>query len=256
MAALCFLHNRLYTQKTKSVIRFERMKIIMNRTLKYIITSVFFTVFLGYASDYRSLNAAASDLRVYAHSLYSSLNDETGEYTFTFSTNVKSISGRLVFYHDSLHIFTDEIIENNTVVGYQKDTVVWRHEAGSYSIEGPIQPGTHSITLTKYELPLITNKRAYQNMSWSVELKNTKRKVIQKIFEDNNFRCPQGIAIDNNPESEFFGRIYVANAPNSISGTSANVYDAGIVIYEPDMANETTPFRKLGAGAKSYIPDG
>ena len=226
----------------------------MNRFVKCLIISILSAIW-GYASDSRSLNAAASDLRVYAHSLYSSLNDETGEYTFTFSTNVQSISGRLVFYHDSLHIFTDEIIENNTVLGYKKDTVVWRHEAGYYPIEGPIQPGTHSIKLTKYELPIITNNRAYQNMSWSVELKNTTRTEIRKVFEDNNFRCPQGIAIDNNPESEFFGRIYVANAPNSISGTSANVYDAGIVIYEPDM-NDDTPFRKLGAGAKSYIPDG
>ena len=195
----------------------------------------------------------ATKLRIYAHSLNSVLEDNTGTYTFTYSTNSNAQSGRIVFYRDSMYIFP--VLKNDQIV--RKDTVIWKEEAGSYPLTGEfLQTGTHSVRITKYELPQYTNHRAYRNMTWAVELKNEKLTQIYKIYENKNFRCPQGIAIDNNPDSKFFGRIYIANTPTSIeSNISSNAYEPGIVVLDP-VSNQDIPFQKVGDGTTAYKPEG
>ena len=195
----------------------------------------------------------ATKLRIYAHSLNSVLEDNTGRYTFTYSTNSNAQSGRIVFYRDSMYIFP--VKKDGEIV--RKDTVIWKEEAGFYPLTGELlQTGTHSVQITKYELPQYTNHRAYRNMTWAVELKNEKVTQIYKIYENTNFSCPQSIAIDNNPDSEFFGRIYIANAPTSMSdGLSNDRYDHGIVVLDP-VYNQETPFQKIGGAKTAYKPEG
>lgn len=198
-----------------------------------------------------NITSDASKLRVYAHSLNSTFDEATGTYTFTYSTNVQAQSGRIVFYCDSMYIFPVE--QEGQIV--RKDTVIWNQEVGSYNLGQNIQPGTHSVQITKYELPQHTHYRAYRNMTWAVELKDERVTQIYKIYENKKFRCPQGIAIDNNPDSEFFGRIYVANAPSDRSDVPGDAYDAGIVVLDP-VSNQDIPFQKVGDGKTAYKPEG
>lgn len=225
---------------------------VIMKVIKVFFIALFFC--LAGTNVASAITQDATKLRIYAHSLNSVLEDNTGTYTFTYSTNSNAQSGRIVFYRDSMYIFP--VKEDNKIV--RKDTVIWKEEAGFYPLTGKLlQTGTHSVQITKYDLPKYTNKRAYRNMTWAVELKNEKLTQIYKIYENKNFRCPQSIAIDNNPDSEFFGRIYIANAPTSMrDGLSEDRYDHGIVVLDPVMNDANTPFKKLGYGKTAYKPTG
>lgn len=224
---------------------------VIMKVIKVFFIALFFC--LAGTNVASAITQDATKLRIYAHSLNSVLEDNTGTYTFTYSTNSNAQSGRIVFYRDSMYIFP--VLENDMIV--RKDTVIWKEVAGSYPLEGELlQTGTHSVQITKYDLPQYTNHRAYRNMTWAVELKNEKVTQIYKIYENKNFRCPQGIAIDNNPDSEFFGRIYIANAPTSMrDGLSNDRYDHGIVVLDP-VSNQDIPFQKVGEGKTAYKPEG
>ena len=202
---------------------------VIMKVIKVFFIALFFC--LAGTNVASAITQDATKLRIYAHSLNSVLEDNTGTYTFTYSTNSNAQSGRIVFYRDSMYIFP--VKEDNKIV--RKDTVIWKEEAGFYPLTGKLlQTGTHSVQITKYDLPKYTNKRAYRNMTWAVELKNEKLTQIYKIYENKNFRCPQSIAIDNNPDSEFFGRIYIANAPTSMrDGLSEDRYDPRYRCFGP-----------------------
>lgn len=250
--------------------------------MKKTIRSIIFLLALywcGWAGGFSSVTAQTLDsgnLRIFAYDLHYTYEGELeadgkpsvlGTYTFYFKSNVPPQSGALVFYHS----------ETNEELG--------RYDFPTSILGNRSSIGEYSVTLTKSEIPVhLDSQSDCLNMTWAVALKgekivgdktsaaeqaltnynnynlasyNTEGGALYQqvreprlLFVDNNFRCPQGIAIDKNPQSEFFGRVYVANAPTHES-VSDGAYAPGVVVYEPNPITGT--YVKVGG---SYMPSG
>ena len=156
---------------------------------------------------------AAQPKRVYAYGLSSTLVDKV--YTFAFTSNETPTSGKIIFYDATSGELVGEIALTNPVLG--KNEV----EIAEYSL-----PGTDG-----------------QQLNWAVELSAAAVTEIDALNDPSlsqfKFYLPQDVAVDNSPESDFFGRIYVANP-----GTGSGYVAAGISVYDQEL-------NKLGDGYKA-----
>lgn len=232
----------------------------------------------------------AGQLRVFAYGLryeYEPAEEGSvlGTYKFYFKSNVKPTHGYLNFYVDNDN--DDNRNEEGTRVGqYQIPVDVFNKKNGDgeyfFSMEKDVIPQVAT-----------EDKRAHKGMTWEIELhgekiigndpvatdslnysiKNdwsynyqsyigtTNNGVLGKqvreprrLMEDAHFQNPQGIAIDNNPQSEYFGRVYIANTPAYAGDAlSSNPYPAGIAVLEPDPATGT--YKKI-PNADGIMPNG
>ena len=116
----------------------------------------------------------------------------------------------------------------------------------SYSA-GTLSKGNHTISMTKAEIP------AGKDMHW--QIKATAESVARPVKmtgdeETLKFYNAYGVAIDNNPESPYFGRIYVAS---SKGGTSAGrTTDQGIYIMDPLFGDITNQSNKAYDGGITW----
>lgn len=256
------------------------------KTIEKIVVFLCTYIFCGWGTLFVQ-NANALDegkLRVFAYDLryeYTPGEDGSvlGTYEFYFKSNIRPTEGYLYFYYDNDG--DDNRNEAGTRVGqYKLPTDVFNTKTSD---------GEYFFSMSKAAIPQIaTNKRAFKNMTWAIELhgdkiigndpvatdslnyitKNewsynyqsyigeTNNGVLGKqvreprrLMEDSKFQWPQGIAIDNNPQSPYFGRVYIANTPAKAGmgdgdvSISTSAYQAGIVIYEPDPQSGT--YKKL-----------
>lgn len=166
--------------------------------------TLFFALLLGMFL-FNSATAHAAIPRVMAYGLKSEMNTPVDGFTkFTFSTNTKPTKAYLIFYHAGVEV-------------YRKDITTQAQK----------QLTNATYTLRTSDLPELTN------MKWAIEVQGD---AIGSLACTNDvsgnttkykFNRPQGAAIDNNPESDFFGRIYIT-MPNG-------GYDhaTGIVVFDP-----------------------
>lgn len=161
------------------------------------------TLFL-FATLFSALSFAAVP-RVMAYDLKSEKDTPAKGFTkFTFSTNTKPTKAYLIFYHAGSEV-------------YRKDITT--------QAQKKLKDATYTIRTS--DLPELTN------MKWSIEVQGD---AIAK-FECTNdvsgtttkykFNRPQGVAIDNNTESDFFGRMYIALPKGGYDHTK------GIVVFDP-----------------------
>ena len=128
--------------------------------------------------------------------------------TFSFIPNSNATSGRLIIYNGET---TEQIYEE--------------------AITGPIAKGVkREITISRSLLP------ESGTATWAIELTGDPIEgttLLTKVADKANygFNRPQGVAIDNNPASDFFGRIYIALPKAGGSGYSDTNY--GIVVMDP-----------------------
>lgn len=128
--------------------------------------------------------------------------------TFSFISNSNATSGRLIIYNGET---TEQIYEE--------------------AITGPIAKGVkREITISRSLLP------ESGTATWAIELTGDPIEgttLLTKVADKANygFNRPQGVAIDNNPASDFFGRIYIALPKAGGSGYSDTNY--GIVVMDP-----------------------
>ena len=140
--------------------------------------------------------------RVFAYDL--DLVDNGDSYTFSFVPNANAISGRLIVYDNTKTQVLAEPISAITK-GVKKE-----------------------LTISKTSLP--------QKGTWAVELTGEAVESLTLLTRANDktnygFNRPQGVAIDNSPESDFFGRIYIA-LPKA-GGTGYSDTNHGIVVMDP-----------------------
>lgn len=103
------------------------------------------------------------------------------DYTFTFFANTQPVSGKLLFY---------------TISG---DLL------GEYTITQPLQSGNNSITIPTSALP-----SSHSTIAWSLQLSAASNPQFAIIYEGEV--CTRAYAtINNHPESDYFGHIYLAN---------------------------------------------
>lgn len=138
-----------------------------------------------------------ADRRINAYGLNVVANGD--DYAFSYYANIAGEEANLLFY---------------------KDGVL----QGRVAVDAPKQ-GVNDVTLAKSEIPEGTG------LTWAVELKANPVAEFAKIAEGSNLmKCH--LAIDNSPESDYFGRMYVTNRAGSASG--------GIYIYNQDFTVKTS----------------
>ncbi len=97
--------------------------------------------------------------------------------------------------------------------------------------------GVQSGTLSQSEITYPERNTA-DHLTWAIQATARPINALTKLSDDGTtyqFYRPFGVAVDNNPESEFFGRVYVTNTKNGTCGgggrTTANglyAFDAGL----------------------------
>ena len=152
--------------------------------------------------------------RVYAYNL--NIVDNGDSYTFSFKPNTDAINGNLVLYSED------------------GASVVKKHP-----ISTPIVAHTATtITLNKKDLP------DQSEVPWAIELSGNAITAFAEAFADSDFRYARAHAvIDNSPESEYFGRIYVADRRKTKSNSK-------VYVYNPDFTDFTNT--NLGLATAGY----
>ena len=157
--------------------------------------------------------------RAWAHDL--KVTEEGDNYKFTFNATTAGTATLL---------FAD--IDGNPVV--------------PTSVENPAVAGTNTILVAK--AAFTENKDVY----WSVKMDGEAIPAISEITDVSkgiyNFYLPQGVAVDNNPESPTFSKIYIAESTDGASDGGSDRADnqkRGIFIYDQTLA-ELNPTSNVG----------
>lgn len=172
---------------------------------------------------------------IYAYGLNSTANND-GSYTFHFTSNANSHEASLVFYDSST-----------------------QQEVGRVSIANVSEGVENTITLAQCEIPGEIN----QTLNWGVYLKGKQISAVNKLNADDaiyNY-TRLGVAVDNSPESDYFGRFYL------IDRTGKNTATNGLWAFNADYSRinstilrggetYTNPYRlATDPNGKIYIAD-
>ena len=169
----------------------------------------------GYMSDAEAQRIWAYDLR---------LKSNLDTHTFNFKSVADATDGYLVFLNEA------------------------GAEMGRYQLDHVVR-GANSITLTDQDIPT-PNIR----LNWGVELHADAIKETATLVEITDqstgkykFYFPQGVAVDNNPESNYFGQLYVAAATSGDNADSnrESQQQAGLFIFDP-LLHELNPINNSG----------
>ena len=154
--------------------------------------------------------------RAWAYGL--GLSSEGDAYTFTFKATTAAEA---------------------TLVLYQEGA-----EVGTVAL-GDAVAGDNSFTLTKDQI----NQVGVYN--WGVKLDGEEIALAELVTSVGTFYMPFGLGINNNPESKFFGNVYMANPwdKNNQSATGFYVLDPNMVLDSRNLSGET----KIGLKPKSPV---
>ena len=165
-----------------------------------------------------ALVGAANAQRTWAYDL--NLSKEGDAYTFEFKATTAATTANLVLVD----------VDGNEVAKLPLENVV---------------AGANTVTLELAEL----HKDA---VNWAIELTGDAITEMVEVTDASkgiyNFYLPQGVAVDNNPESATFGTIYVAAATDGASDGGSDRADTqkrGIFIYDQEL-NELNPTSNVG----------
>lgn len=160
----------------------------------------------------------ANAQRTWAYDLNST--SESGNYTFEFKATTAATAANLVFTDINGEVVSKVALEN-------------------------VVAGKNTATLSLSQI----HKDA---LNWAVELTGEAIAEFKELTDASkgiyNFYLPQGVAVDNNPESATFGNIYVAAATDGATdggSERADTQKRGIFIYDQEL-NELNPTSNVG----------
>ena len=167
----------------------------------------------------------ATAQRAWAYDL--GLTSSGDSYTFTFKA-VTDGDATLVFYKESV-------------------------EAGTLNL-GSVSAGANTVTKTSEELLEAIQQSG--DFTWGVKMTggaialngNYTKEVTDGSKSIYKFYLPQGVVVDNNPESETFGTFFIAAATDGASDGSSDRADnqkRGIFVYDQTLA-ELNPTSNVG----------
>ena len=144
---------------------------------------------------------------IYAYGL--NVAKENDAYTFTFSANENATSADIIFY------------QNEEEVGRQALTDVVKGE-NTVTIKASDLPGEENVATT-----------------WAIELRGENVTKWAKLYTEKAVSYVRAFnTVDNSPESDYFGQVYVINRAGSL-GNAANC----LHVYSQDYVLEnTTPY--------------
>lgn len=168
-------------------------------------------------------------------------------------------SGLTMTETDDAYTFSYFLNEDATDVTLQllyEGTVIQTQSFGAQA------RGNRNATLPKADIQFPERNTA-DHLTWAIKATAKPTNVFTKLSDDSQkyqFYRPYGVAVDNNPESEFFGRVYVTNTKTgTCSGgrsTTNGLYafDAGLnalntsaytggVTWNNSTTNGNSPFR-------------
>ena len=178
--------------------------------------TLFFALLLGMFL-FPSVETHAAAPRVMAYDLKSEKDTPAKGFTkFTFSTNTKPTKAYLIFYHAGSEVYRTDI---------------------TTQAQKQLKDATYTIRTS--DLPELTN------MKWAIEVQGEAISTFAEVGNDG-LRFDRGYAtMDNNPESNYFGRVYVADRRS----TKAN---GGLFVYNPDLSRVNETVNKLGLSASGF----
>lgn len=106
-------------------------------------------------------------------------------------------------------------------------------EVGTVNL-GEVEAGANTKTLAIAEIP------GKGSLNWAVKMTSTAIEGVKKLTDDskyNGFWFPYGVGVDNNPESEHFGNIYISNPRHS-----SKPEETGFYKYSPELVLDSTLF--------------
>lgn len=166
------------------------------------------TLFLV-ATLFSALSFAA--LNPYAYGLSSSLNPDQTTLTVNYSLNADATSATFVLLDGDKEILSQALSD--------------------------ITKGTYTATVN-LDLPDIPVGKP---LTWKIEVKGNSVTIPTKETTEHKFWGPRGLAIDTNPESEYFGRILVTESYHPVKDLTNYVSSgkgAGIYVFKPDFTTE------------------
>ena len=86
------------------------------------------------------------------------------------------------------------------------------------SYVGTTNEGENTVTVSTAGLPANTP------LSWSITVNQTTKTKPTQVSQSYRFYCPHGVAVDKDPQSEYFGRILVTESLHKRTGTSGRDY--------------------------------
>lgn len=119
------------------------------------------------------------------------------------------------------------------------NVVVYNGEDIVASIPGTTTIGKNTVEVATGNLP------AGVELKWAVEVNGTSVEAPTQETKMYNMYCPHGLAIDKDPESEYFGRILVADAMNIVkdkAGYLGSGIGAGLHAFNPSFTTDSTVY--------------
>ena len=122
---------------------------------------------------------------------------------------------------------------------------------------GTVEAGANTKVLTASELP------AGQEVNWSVKMSGDAIATLTEVTDASkgiyNFYLPQDVTVDNNPESNYFGTIYVAEGTDGYTDGMSDRTDTqkrGIFVYNQNLEElNPTNVGYLPANAAELMTD-
>lgn len=153
-----------------------------------------------------------------AYNLQLTYNESEQEYTFTYTASADAVATDIVFYQEGF-------------------------ESGRQAV-APAKKGVNTVVIKKADLPIFSGSDA----TWAVSLRGENVATWGKVFADNSMLVSSTTrvfnTVDNNPESDYFGRLYIMRRAGS--SASADRPKNGIFVYNPDYTPVNTELLKGG----------
>ena len=152
--------------------------------------------------------AKASELNPYAYDLSSELSSDKKTLTIHYKLNANANA-------------VSAVIMNGET------------EVKSFACTG-ITRGEHSVAIPTAELPVGLK------LTWKIKVDGTSKTKPTQVSTYYSLYCSHGLAIDKNPESEYFGRILAAEGMDAVPATGylSSGQGAGIYVFNPDFSTD------------------
>jgi hypothetical protein len=154
--------------------------------------------------------AKGSELNPYAYDLSSTWNSTNKTLTVNYTLNANATSVDVVIMDGQMEM------KRISCAGTTR---------GSF---------TETISLADAQLPL------YRNFTWKIDVKGTSKDKPTQVSTYYSLYCPHGLAIDKNPESEYFGRILAAEGMDAVPATGylSCGQGGGLYVFTPEFATD------------------
>lgn len=160
-------------------------------------------------------SALSFALNPYAYGLSSELSADKTNLTVNYSLNADATGVSVVIL--------DGATEIKTITCNDKKT-----------------KGTHSVSIPTSDFP------PGKSLTWKVVVEGTSVEAPTQEEKMYNMYCPHGLAIDKDPESEYFGRILVADAMDVVkdkAGYLGSGIGAGLHAFNPSFTTDSTVYK-------------